>query len=173
MKHPGKAIGDEPLRVRALLVAAGAIDGRGESDLSPEKVAERAETLETDLEADLGHRHLSGCEQKLRLLDPPAHEVAMRGLEDRRLEAANEMVAREVRRSGERARAQSLRKVVIDEELHSLDGSARTLFRHGPILNDRSIQVKDLAKRVHDRRKIRIGFHEVAHGAPPAAHDLL
>src|SRR3954462_4990247 len=60
--------------------AAVAVAGGRLADDGAEGAAERPEAGEADVEADVGHAAVGLHEQEHRALDPPALQVAMRGL---------------------------------------------------------------------------------------------
>jgi hypothetical protein len=78
-----------------------AVGGRRCPDDVLERAAERAEAREADVEADLAHGPVGLAQERHRPLDPPALQVAVRRLAERRAEAADEVCAREVHRASQ------------------------------------------------------------------------
>src|SRR4051794_35583688 len=99
----------------------------------PERPAERPEAGEPDLEADVAHRAIRLAQQEHRALDPPALEVAVRRLAERRPERPDEVRLRDVgepreRRDVEWLRVRAVHRVPRPEHpaVSLLDGAAHT-----------------------------------------------
>src|SRR5215208_483491 len=84
-------------RNRAEVGGAATIGRRRLTDDRPERPAEGAEAREADVEADLAHLALGLAQEEHRPLDPPALEVAVRGLAEGGAEDPDEVRLRDVR----------------------------------------------------------------------------
>src|SRR3954471_20225839 len=86
-----------------------AIGARRLADDVAERAAERAETGEADVEADLGDAPVGLAQEEHRALDPAALEVAVRRLAERRPERADEVRLRDVRDARQARHVERLR----------------------------------------------------------------
>ena len=85
----------------------------GSPTISRKVRAERAEAVESDVEADLGHGTVGLAQQLHRTLHPAALQVAVRRLAKRRPELAAEVRRRDVRDARERRHVERLRKRTV------------------------------------------------------------
>src|SRR5699024_5791322 len=84
-----------------------------------EGTAERAQTGEPDIQADVGHAALRRAEQEHRPLDPTALEIAVRCLAERGTKGPDEMGFGHVDQARERRDVQWLREGAV----HRVPGS--------------------------------------------------
>jgi hypothetical protein len=78
-----------------------------------ESPAECAQTIETDLETNIGYDSVCGAHKKHCALDPPVLQVVVRGLAKRRTECAHKMRFRHLCDARESLDAERLIKRVI------------------------------------------------------------
>src|SRR5689334_11079511 len=102
-------------------VVAGPVGARRLADKLGEPGAERAERRAADRHADLGHRQVAAPQQRLRPLDPPGHQVAVRALPVRGPELAGEVRRRHQRHPGQRGDVERLGVVPV----HGVPGPAQ------------------------------------------------
>src|SRR6266700_7746162 len=76
---PGDVPGDAAGQAGELAVVAGTVGGRRLAGELGEAGAERAERAEADRHAHVGDRQLAQAQQRLGPLDPPGHQVGVRG----------------------------------------------------------------------------------------------
>jgi hypothetical protein len=103
MKHVGTA-GIRPLWRNVV--------GDSAQDVA-ESPAECAQAAETNVEANVRYAPIRGTQEKHRALNPPALEIAVRGLAERRTEGADEVRLRHLRNSRELWDAEWFRKRAI------------------------------------------------------------
>src|SRR6185436_1134945 len=75
---------------------------------------ERAEALESDLEADRRHRHLRSLEELARSAHTPLDHILMRSTLEDRFERANQMELRQLRRFRDVVQTNGLDKSAVD-----------------------------------------------------------
>ena len=93
------------------------------ADDRPKRAAERAEAVEADVEADLGHRPIGLAQQLHRPLDAATLQVPVRRLAECRPELTAEMCRRDVGHPRERRNVERLR------ERRSIASRARSILR--------------------------------------------
>jgi hypothetical protein len=109
---------------------AGPIRGGRLSDDAAEQRAEGAETLEADFEADVGDGMIPGRQQLPRALEPALLQVFVRRLLELALELPQEVIARQMRFSGDGVEVQRLIEAVVDEATRAHEPIERSVLSH-------------------------------------------